>query len=61
MLFSCAKSDSSGEKQETKSTTAVVQTDSVIVDSAISDLQKSVDELKNDAEDLQKTVDDLLK
>jgi uncharacterized protein YlxW (UPF0749 family) len=60
-LCACTKSDTAGTKQENKTVTPVVQADSAMVDSVVSDLQKKTDELKNDAEDLQKAVDDLLK
>jgi translation initiation factor 2 alpha subunit (eIF-2alpha) len=61
LFFSCAKSDSGGEKQDVKITTSAAPTDSVTIDSTATDLQKATKDLKKEADDVQKSVDDLLK
>ena len=61
LAFSCTKSDTSAEQQKTETAPPAVQADSVQADSMVTDIQKSSEELKKQADEVRKAVDDLLK
>jgi uncharacterized protein YlxW (UPF0749 family) len=61
LALGCAKSDTSAEQQKTETVPAIVQTDSAQIDSVVTNIQKSAEDLKKQSDEVQKAVDDLLK
>jgi len=61
LVFSCTKSDTSAGQQKIESTVPAAKADSGKADSMVTDIQKSSEDLKKQADEVQKAVDDLLK